>query len=353
MTDFSQQLLSWYLKNKRDLPWRKTSDPYLIWLSEIILQQTRIEQGTPYYEKFVAAYPTIEDLAGAQEQEVLKLWQGLGYYSRARNLHETARVIAQQFDGKFPGTYPEIRSLKGIGEYTAAAIASICFDLPYAVVDGNVLRFLSRVFGIVESIDMPETKKKVYSIAMGQMVPEHPGDFNQAVMEFGATVCTPANPACLSCIFNTTCVACNTGKVGEIPARSPKAGIRNRYLHYLVLTVSDHGKDLICLRKRSGKDIWRNMYDFPAIERPLEAGDGLIGLNEFSVLSDSAEISYRDVSGPYFHLLTHQKLHAWFYRFHAMKAANLPFTLVPLEDIGKYPVPRLIERYFSDQGWFR
>ena len=349
---FSKELLSWYGHHKRDLPWRKTKEPYLIWLSEIIMQQTRIEQGTPYYERFVVAYPTVKHLAAAEEQEVLKLWQGLGYYSRARNLHATARMILQDHAGVFPATYPGIRNLKGIGDYTAAAIASICFNLPYPVVDGNVLRFISRYSGITESIDLPETKKKIQAIATDNIDHVHPGDFNQAMMEFGAMVCTPANPDCPNCVFRKNCVASGKNLVNEIPARNAKSIIRHRYLHYLVLTVTVQGEEFIYLNKRTGNDIWKNLYDFPCIERTMENRDHRPEEQEFRTLLNSELLQFIEVSGPYTHLLTHQRLHAWFHRFQSETLPDLPFVLVPLKDIHQYPVPKLVDRYLVENFKF-
>jgi A/G-specific adenine glycosylase len=345
---FSRELLAWYKKNKRDLPWRRTKDPYHIWLSEIILQQTRIEQGTPYYERFVGHDPGVRQLAEAGEQEVLKLWQGLGYYSRARNLHATAQSIVTEHNGSFPATYSDIRGLKGIGDYTAAAIASICFDLPYPVMDGNVLRFISRLHGITGSIDLPATKRMIMVIATENIDRKNPGDFNQAMMEFGAMVCTPANPHCDHCVFKTTCVAYRNNMVSEIPARKAKATIRHRYLHYLVLTVDSQAEAFICLNKRTGDDIWKNLYDFPCIERTPVRKENHLPPGEFGSLLGSSAAEFREVSGQYIHLLTHQKLHARFYWFHSGKLIDLPFMPIPLKDIFKYPIPKLIERYLSE-----
>ena len=344
---FSKHLLAWYSNNKRDLPWRRTKDPYLIWLSEIIMQQTRIEQGTPYYRKFVTAYPTIRYLATADEQEVLKLWQGLGYYSRARNLHATAKAIVKDCGGIFPKTYSEIRNMKGVGDYTAAAIASICFNLPHPVMDGNVLRFFSRLFGIAESIDMSGTKKKILRIAAENIDHRNPGDFNQAMMEFGAMVCTPSNPDCLNCTFRKNCIAYNNHMVDEIPVRNTKTAIRHRVLHYLVMTILDHGEEFIYLNKRSGNDIWKNLYDFPCIERVGDVKEHLVSEHEFHPILKTAAPEFLEVSGPYTHLLTHQKLHARFYRFHSEKMIDLPYVLIPLKNIHKYPIPKLIDRYLS------
>jgi len=345
--NFSKKLLSWYLVNKRDFPWRRTKDPYLIWLSEIILQQTRIEQGRPYYDKFVTAFPAIKDLAAADEQSILKLWQGLGYYSRARNLHSTAQTIMNGYGGEFPRTHAELRKLKGIGDYTASAIASICFDQPEAVMDGNVIRFISRLFGITGSTGGPETKRKIHAIATEKLDRQNPGDFNQAMMEFGATVCTPASPGCMNCIFKKQCFAFNNNLVDELPERDPKAVKHDRFIHYLVVTVSADGQHFIYLNKRSGKDIWKNLYDFPSVEHSPDKKRHLLPEQEFATMLNCTAKELRDVSGEYIHVLTHQKLHVRFYWFHSDQMRELPYLLIPLTEIHKYPVPKLIERYLA------
>jgi A/G-specific adenine glycosylase len=349
--NFSLDLLSWYALHKRDLPWRHTKDAYFIWLSEVIMQQTRIEQGLPYYEKFVETYPTVNELASADEQDVLKLWQGLGYYSRARNLHAAAKVVADDYAGIFPQSYDDIRKLKGIGEYTAAAIASICFDLPYAVVDGNVIRFISRLFGITESVDTAETKKKILSIATECLDPLNPGDYNQAMMEFGATVCTPVKPGCEDCIFKSACWAYLSHMVDEIPLRKSKVAVRERYIHYLVLTYTQEGEDFIYLNKRTGSDIWRNLYDFPCLELTAEKNTGILPLQSFTSLLNTSAAVLGNVTDEYIHLLTHQKLHVRFYRVHIPEKIELPFIPVKVSDLSAYPVPRLIDRYVLAQDW--
>jgi len=346
--DFSRQLLRWYQTNRRDLPWRRTKDPYRVWLSEVILQQTRVEQGLPYYERFVQNYPTIRHLAAADEQEVLKRWQGLGYYSRARNLHAAARAVVNDHGGEFPRTYEGIRNLKGIGDYTAAAIASICFGLPCPVVDGNVLRFFSRVFGITEVIDLSATRKKILALAMDLMDRCHPGDFNQAMMEFGATICTPANPRCTGCIFSSMCQALKHGMVANLPARKPGGRVRDRYIHYLVVTYTHRGEDYIVLNKRTGNDIWKNLYDVPSIELPPEEKNRILAPGDFSVLLNQAPRDFLEVSGLYVHLLTHRKIHARFYRVHFNEKTELPYMTVRLWDVSQYPIPKLIERYLAE-----
>lgn len=250
--------------------------------------------------------------------------------------------------GNFPGTYSEIRSLKGIGDYTAAAIGSICFNLTYPVMDGNVLRFISRLSGITGSIDLPAIKKKILELAINQIDHRNPGDFNQAMMEFGAMVCTPSNPDCLNCPFRKKCIAFKNNTVDEIPVRNTKTTVRHRYIHYLVLTINNHGKEYIYLNKRTGNDIWKNLYDFPCIERSPDKNKDHLSEDEFNFLLSSASPKFQEASGQFVHLLTHQQLHARFYRFHSDKMINLPYVLVPLKDVHKYPIPKLIDRYLSE-----
>ena len=267
---FSKPLISWYLKNRRDLPWRKSRDPYRIWISEIILQQTRIAQGTEYYEKFTAEFDTVMELAGASEEKVLKLWQGLGYYSRARNLHAAARHITGKLDGEFPGSYAELLELKGVGDYTASAIASIAFDLPHATVDGNVYRVLSRFFGISTPIDSSKGNKEFKSLAQELLDPAQPGNHNQAVMELGALVCTPKSPACGTCPIQDNCYAHLAQQASLFPVKKGKTKVRKRYFNYLVL---DSSEGLTRIRKRTGRDIWQHLYEFPLHESPESITD--------------------------------------------------------------------------------
>src|SRR5690554_1507712 len=251
--DFSSVLIQWYLEHKRPLPWRETKNPYYVWLSEIILQQTRVEQGLPYYKKFVEAFPEIEDLASASQHEVLKLWQGLGYYSRARNLHDSAKYVVFKLAGRFPQNYRELLELKGVGDYTASAVASICYGEPQAVVDGNVFRVLSRIFGIDTPINTGAGKRQFRSLAQELMDPSHPSDFNQGMMEFGAVQCKPQQPLCESCPFAKRCVAFNQGKINDLPVKLRKGSVRVRHFNYLVF-VSKKGETL--LRQRTQKGIW-------------------------------------------------------------------------------------------------
>jgi len=347
---FTPVLLAWYRENRRDLPWRRTRDPYRVWLSEVILQQTRIGQGTPYYEKFVAAYPDVYRLAGATEEEVLKLWQGLGYYSRARNMHETAGKIVTMYHGVFPAGWDELRKLKGVGDYTAAAIASICFGEPQPVVDGNVLRFFARYFGVGEPIDQARVRKKIHALALERIDRKNPGDFNQAMMEFGAMVCTPANPGCANCPFSDRCIANKSDLADKIPATHASRVTPHRYIHYAVITVRHQGNDHIYLNKRTGNDIWKNLYDFPSVEMTTDQIGNPLTEEAFGGLMKSAKVELREVSGLYTHVLTHRKLQVRFYRFHSDSFIDLPYLFVPIKDIDKYPVPRLIEVFLTTKG---
>ncbi|MNQ06222.1 putative A/G-specific adenine glycosylase YfhQ [compost metagenome] len=270
---FSKLLIRWYLQNKRDLPWRNTTDPYPIWLSEIMLQQTRVAQGTPYFLSFTSAFPTVFDLAAANEEQVLKLWQGLGYYSRARNLHKTAQHVAYELAGNFPSTYKDLLKLKGIGEYTAAAIASFSYNEVVPVVDGNVFRVLSRYFDIETDIAQASAKKEFAALAL-ELIPKNtrgsaelneasPAIFNQAIMEFGALQCVPKNPNCSICIFNESCIALQKRKVDQLPVKSKKLKVRNRFFNYLVVSDDNNNTQI---QKRTDKGIWHNLYEFPLIE---------------------------------------------------------------------------------------
>ena len=270
MSEIADKLIDWYGVNGRDLPWRRTRDPYRIWLSEVILQQTRIAQGMDYYLRFVARFPDVGALAAADEDEVLKLWQGLGYYSRARNLHAAARQVVERYGGRFPAAYADVRSLKGVGDYTAAAVCSIAYDAPCAVVDGNVYRVLSRLFDLDLAIDTAEGRKAFAALADEQLDRRRPARYNQAIMDFGALQCTPANPSCNDCPLRDECLSLAAGTVAERPVKAGRTRIRPRYLNYLHLECGGR----IALRRRPEGDIWQGLYDLPAIEsdRPLVFG---------------------------------------------------------------------------------
>ena len=333
MANFSQTIIRWYHKNKRDLPWRHTRDPYKIWLSEIIMQQTRVQQGLPYYETFAKKFPTVHHLAKAPEDVVMKTWQGLGYYSRARNLHHTAKFISKELKGKFPNEFEAIKDLKGIGEYTASAIASFAFNKPHAVVDGNVFRMLSRYFGIHTPIDSTEGKKAFTEKANQLLDRKDPGTFNQAMMEFGALQCTPQNPDCGKCPLKKGCKALAKNQVAELPVKSQKTKVRNRYFDYFILRKQ--GKTLI--KKRIENDIWKNLYDFPMIETRKAS-------------SGSAQGSFK-------HVLSHQVIYARFWEVslsdpklrRGVKVAGKNYIYVNDNQLNKYAFPRLIQRYFEEK----
>ncbi len=309
---FREQLLNWFAQNHRPLPWKGEKDPYKIWLSEIILQQTRVEQGLPYYQRFVTRYPRVRDLAAAPEDELLKLWEGLGYYSRARNLHAAAKYIAGELSGVFPGTYETIRALKGVGDYTAAAIASFAFNLPHAVLDGNVYRVIARYFGIETPVDTPAAKKEFAALARQLLAPERPGDFNQAMMDFGATRCTPQQPRCAACPMQTACTAFQSGRVNALPVKSKARARKERFFVYL---VADY-RGTTRMQKRTGKDIWRNLYEFPQFETTALPKDNSVVAQQLqehffpSGLPQDACVT--SVSKPYRQTLSHRVVTAFF-----------------------------------------
>jgi len=338
---FSNSLINWYLQNKRDLPWRNTVNPYFIWLSEIMLQQTRVAQGLPYYLSFTRSFPTVFDLANAQEEQVLKLWQGLGYYSRARNLHATAQYIAFELNGKFPATYKELIKLKGVGEYTAAAIASFANNEPVAVLDGNVFRVLSRYFNMESDISLPKTKKEFQQVAQAVIDKNKPALFNQAIMEFGALQCVPKNPNCTSCDLNTSCAALQYKKVAELPVKTKKTKVTNRYLNYLILKDSDSN---FIVQKREGKGIWENLYEFPVLETEnllteKEAINQIKGMRFYNKKPSEILILHNDVI---LHKLSHQHLNIRFFALHFN--SKLP-DAKPFTEIVKLPFPIVIHNF--------
>lgn len=338
MEPVSDILLSWFAREGRDLPWRRTRDPYRIWLSEVILQQTRVAQGLEYYLRFTERFPDIAALAAAPEDEVLKLWQGLGYYSRARNLHAAARQVMSRFGGVFPATYGEVRALPGVGDYTAAAVCSIVYDAPCAVLDGNVYRVLARLFDIGIPIDTTAGKRTFAELAQLQLDTSRPGLYNQAIMDFGALQCTPAQPRCGDCPLAGRCLALAAGTVGVRPVKQGRAKVRDRWFNYLHVTCG--GQTL--LHRRGGGDIWQGLYEFPLIETDKAA--------DFAELAATA--AFRELLGNgRWHLRRsvtmpgHQLLHAVFHRIEcdAMPA----FPSVETAALGGYALPRLIDRYLT------
>jgi len=308
---FASWLVVWYQAHKRNLPWRDTHDPYKIWLSEIILQQTRVAQGLPYYQRFLEKYPSIQDLAHADEEEVLRLWQGLGYYARARNLHACARMVVNELGGKFPRTYKELLQLKGVGKYTAGAIASIAFKESVPVVDGNVYRVLARVFGVEADIASTQGTKAFYTLAQSLVPSDNADLYSQAIMEFGAIYCTPLNPKCKSCIFKAHCVAFHTGRQHMLPVKSKKIKIKQRFFHYLVM----QGADKLYMKRRKNRDIWEGLYDFYLVEDSrLRALDRLE--DALVLLIRRHQLSIVSTLTPYRHLLTHRRLYVHFLHVH-------------------------------------
>ena len=324
---FADTLLAWYEENHRSLPWRGETDPYKIWVSEIILQQTRVQQGWDYYLRFIETFPDVETLARAPEEQVLRVWQGLGYYSRARNMHAAAQQVMDLHQGQFPSQYEDIRKLKGIGDYTAAAIASIAFGLPYPAVDGNVLRICSRIFGICDDIMLPATRKQITDICRKHIPHHRPGDFNQACMEFGAVWCTPKNPKCEECPFQSQCYALKQNMVEMLPVKSNKITKRERFFHYEFYIYNNS----TIIEKRTGNDIWRNLYQFPMQELSAE-------IVKSSAQGNSTQL--REV-------LTHQIIHATFRIWHLKKEPKLADNqlLVPLDRLHEYPMPKIMVEF--------
>ena len=340
---FHNSLISWYLQNKRDLPWRATTNPYHIWLSEIMLQQTRVAQGTPYFLSFTTAFPTVFDLAKAHEEQVLKLWQGLGYYSRARNLHKTAQHIAFNLNGIFPDNYKDLLSLKGVGEYTAAAIASFSYNEVVPVVDGNVFRVLSRYFDIESDIALATTKKEFTALAAELIPKDNPVLFNQAIMEFGALQCVPKNPDCSVCVFNDSCVALQKKKVDQLPVKSKKLKVRNRYFNYLV--IQDEANQTL-IQKRTHKGIWHNLYEFPLIETEKEEGFDYIlnAINQDFFKNNPVTSILEPNEKSIIHKLSHQHLHI---KFWEIKVKGKVDKGISQEELKTFPFPIVIHNFIE------
>jgi len=333
---FNYLILSWFDNNKRDLPWRNTLNPFHIWLSEIILQQTRVDQGMNFYINFITEFETVHDLAKADEQKVLKLWQGLGYYSRARNLHITAQYISNQLNGVFPDSFEELKKLKGVGDYTAAAISSIVFSENVPAVDGNMFRVFARYFNIEDDISLGKTKKIFWKLGLEIIDQKRPGDFNQAVMDLGATVCLPKAPKCEICPLNESCEALRLNKVLELPVKSKKIKVKNRFLHFFLM--ENNGK--IALIKRQENDVWRNLYTLPMMETATD-------LLETDLSSQLHFISEEK------HVLSHQNLFIKYYSVdqELMESADLAkiidYEWIDLNNIDKIPLPKPIEKFIN------
>ena len=345
--EIGRNLVKWFKENKRDLPWRKTKDPYRIWLSEVIMQQTQIIQGTDYYLKFEKKYPKIEDLANAKEEEVFKLWEGLGYYSRAKNLHFTAKYILHEYKGVFPVNYDEVIGLKGVGKYTAAAICSIAYGQKYAVVDGNVIRVITRYIGIKEEVDKAKTKDKIEKYALEFMCNNNPGVFNESLMELGSIICKPRQPLCKSCILKEGCFALNENMILSLPVKRQKAKVKTRFFYYNVI-LTNKG---VLINKREEKDIWRGLYEFPLLEE---------GSKNVSVNKIKKRIEYKtklklinvEISKWYEQKLTHQKVFSRFYIWEGKEPlfdANKKYNFVRVKDLNKIAFPRTII-WFLDEN---
>lgn len=347
MNVFLQKIYQWYNKNERNLPWRNTKNPYKIWISEIILQQTRVDQGISYYLKFTEHFPTVADLANAKEDEILKFWQGLGYYSRARNLHAAAKYICEHYNGNFPDNYEQILSLKGIGPYTAAAVASIAFDLPYPALDGNIYRVLARYFGIFELAATAKGKKVFRKLAKEIMPGKNPGFHNQALMEFGALQCVPKSPDCSVCPVASSCYAFQKKQVESLPVKSSKLKQRTRYFYFYFIESGKH----TWLEKRTGNDIWKNLFQFPLVETDKEWTEKEI-LSETPSFLNGSTFNVKLVSGTVKHILSHQIIFGRIIHIEVPEYFKPIDNLVPVlkENIHQFAIPRLVEILMEKVG---
>ena len=343
---FSQEIIAWYLINKRDLPWRETNDPYIIWLSEIIMQQTRVEQGIPYFQRFAEKYPNVSDFAQASEDEILKDWQGLGYYSRGRNMHHTAQMVMEEHAGYFPKDYDQLLKLKGIGEYTAAAISSFSANEAKAVVDGNVFRLLSRFFGIDTPINSTGAKKSFTKLANQIMDIKNAGLYNQAAMEFGSLQCRPIKPDCSVCPLQAGCDAYKSDRVHSLPAKLKAAKLRNRYFNFIVAVKGDK----ILMQKRGLKDIWQNLYQLPLFETPTAVNANEIVSEPRFKAAFGNRVSIKSISAPVKQVLSHQRLHTQFIeieRFSNSENRNDDYFFANSTDLQSLAQPKLIFEFLE------
>jgi A/G-specific adenine glycosylase len=339
---FSDEILHWYASNKRDLPWRNTKDPYKIWLSEIMLQQTRVAQGLPYYEKFIRHFPTVSKLSEASEKKVLKLWQGLGYYSRARNLHTTAKNVTREMGGRFPDTYDGLLQLKGVGDYTASAIASICFGKPEPVVDGNVYRVLARFFGVDLAVNSSGGVRYFKELAREVMDTDMPGEYNQAIMEFGARQCTPSKPDCRNCPLNNGCIALQQQRIAQLPVKTKKPEVRRRYFNYLV-PIDKEYKTLLQQRQEAG--IWRQLYEFPLLESDNRvAEEEIMEWLPEKFTRRGKPVLLQGNEKEIVHKLSHQHLYT---RFWILQMQERLEGGIPIAELDEYPVPVLIADFIK------
>lgn len=348
---FSTKIIDWYYQEKRDLPWRSSSNAYFIWLSEVILQQTRVDQGINYYRRMIQRFPNVDVLAAANEEEVLKLWQGLGYYSRARNLHKGAKQIVKDYGSEFPNSYNELKKIAGIGDYTASAIASIAFNKPVAAIDGNVFRVLSRIYNISTPIDTSQGKKEFKELANDLLDKNSPGDYNQAVMEFGAMQCIPKGADCVSCIFKDNCLAYSYGKIDLLPVKKNKTKVRNRFFTYIIIA---DGND-VYLKKRTENDVWHNLYDFPLIETDIaNTIENIMVSEKWTELLAGVNYDVVDIGQELLHILSHQRLHIRFVTICINNGNKFGsnFLKIDKRNIFDLPVPKVIETYIGKNELF-
>jgi len=347
LMDFKSFLIAWYNKNKRDLPWRNTTDPYLIWIAEIILQQTRVAQGLGYYLRFTSEFPTVFDLANANEDKVLKVWQGLGYYTRARNLQKAAKRIVKQYKGKLPGSYDELITIEGIGPYSAGAIASFAFKQVVPAIDGNVYRVMARIFGVFSSPHTSKGKKEFFNLVLELMDRRHPDVFNQALLDFGALQCTPLAPKCDDCPFREYCYAYRNNVIDSLPLKPKRNVPRDRYFNYIMMV---YGYDTF-ISKRKGNDIWVSLYEFPLIETNTLINEGEVAmLTEWRTIFRGVNVKVKHVSPPVKHVLSHQTIYA---RFFIVELNEVPrfvkknFIQTPKSELDAYSIPTLIDSYLA------
>jgi A/G-specific adenine glycosylase len=351
-SDFTKKLLLWdHTHNKRSMPWKGEKDAYKIWLSEIILQQTRVEQGLSYYNRFIKEFPTVHHLAKASRQKVYKLWEGLGYYTRCKNLIETGNEIVDRYHGKFPSTYDEIKNLKGIGPYTAAAISSFAFNLPYAVVDGNVIRILSRYFGMTTPANSSQGKKLYADIAQSLLSEKKAGEYNQAIMDFGAVICKPRNPLCNSCVQKKECQAFQNGWVNMLPVKEKKTEKKQRWFYYFIF----ENKNSVFIRQRKEKDIWENLFEFILVEKDQETGEAeLLRSKKFLKYAGKQKISIAEFSPHIKQQLTHQTIHVQFLKLKinvADPSLKKDYLSIPKKQLNQYAFPKIIASYLQQNNW--
>ena len=346
--NFSNYLLEWYKTNKRDLPWRNTKNPYKIWLSEVILQQTKISQGLPYYIKFVNKFPNVSKLAYASEQEILKMWEGLGYYSRARNLHKTAKIVIRDYNGIFPNNFDELIKLPGIGDYTASAISSFSINEINPVIDGNVYRFFSRLVGIKTPINSYKSLNEFKKIGYELISKTNPSEFNQAIMDYGSLICTPKSPNCLECLYKNSCFANLNQKIHEYPVKNKKLKIKIRFFNFLVINLAERGT---LIEKRIKKDIWQNLYQFPLIEskKILSKKEIIDQLNKMNLFKNNYSYRlylYQNKSFNY--KLTHQLINSFFW---IVEVNNIDQNFVEVKKLNTFPFPKPITKFLDNYNW--